>query len=277
MGPVTTVGRHSDRITIIVGGTQGLGEAVARRLVAEGSGGLVLAGRSEGRGQALANELTERGTPSVFVHADIGDVDAPRVIVGACAARFGTVHGLVTVAASTSRATLFRDTPEHFDRMMAHNVRAPYFLIQAAAHVMVEHGVAGSIVNVGSTSGYGGQTKLSAYAISKGALAIMTRNLAFGLMRHGIRVNQVNPGWMETETEHRTQTEQDGAPENWLELAAPSRPYGRLVQPWEVANAIAFCLSPDSGLMTGNVIDVDQSVQGAGDPPVPGIEETIQP
>jgi NAD(P)-dependent dehydrogenase (short-subunit alcohol dehydrogenase family) len=264
-------------ITIINGGTQGLGEAVARKLAADGADGLVLAGRSAERGNALAAELTALGTPATFVAADVGDPDAPTRLVDACAGRFGTVHGVVNVAALTTRATLFGDTPEHFDRMMAHNVRAPYFLIQAAARLMIATGVAGSIVNVGSTSGYGGQSKLTAYAISKGALAIMTRNLAFGLMRHGIRVNQVNPGWMETESEHRTQTEQDGAPENWLELAAPTRPSGRLVQPWEVANAIAFCLSPDSGLMTGNVIDVDQSVQGAGDPPVPGLGDTVSP
>ena len=105
--------------------------------------------------------------------------------------------------------------------MMAQNVRAPYFLIQHAARLMIANGTGGSIVNVGSTSGHGGQTKISAYSISKGALSVMTKNLAFGLMRHGIRVNQVNPGWMETESEHRTQIEQDGAPENWLELAAP--------------------------------------------------------
>jgi NAD(P)-dependent dehydrogenase (short-subunit alcohol dehydrogenase family) len=264
-------------ITVISGGTQGLGEAVARQLGAGGATGLVLAGRSAGRGEALAAELTDLGTPALFVPADVGDIDAPEAIVDACAQRFGTVHGLVNVAAMTTRRTLFDDTPDHFDGMMVHNVRAPYFLIQAAARLMIDTGVAGSIVNVGSTSGHGGQTKLSAYSISKGALATMTRNLAFGLMRHGIRINQVNPGWMETESEHRTQTEQDGAPENWLELAAPTRPFGRLVQPWEVANAIAFCLSPDSGLMTGNVIDVDQSVQGAGDPPIPGVGDTVSP
>jgi NAD(P)-dependent dehydrogenase (short-subunit alcohol dehydrogenase family) len=150
-------------------------------------------------------------------------------------------------------------------------------LIQEAARVMIETGTAGSIVNVGSTSGHGGQPKLTAYAMSKAALSVMTRNLAFGLMRHRIRVNQVNPGWMETESEHLTQTQQDGAPENWLELAVPGRPWGRLVQPWEVANAIAFCLSPASGLMTGNLIDIDQSVQGAGDPPLPSPHDTIWP
>ena len=264
--------------TVIVnGGTQGLGEAVARKLVADRAAGLVLSGRSAERGRALASELEDLGTPSVFVEADMADADAPAAIVEACTARFGRVDGLVNVAALTTRATLFDDTPEHFERMMRLNLRAPYFLIRAAARRMIADGTAGSIVNVGSTSGHGGQTKLGAYAISKGGLSVMTRNLAFGLMRHGIRVNQVNPGWMETESEHRIQMEEDGMPENWLELAAPGRPLGRLVQPWEVANAIAYCLSPGSGLMTGNVIDVDQSVQGAGDPPLPGEDDTVQP
>ena len=272
---LTTPEFHIDQVTIINGGTQGLGEAVARKLAADGAAGLLLTGRSEERGTALARELTEAGTLSSFLQVDAADDTAPRAVVDTCLERFGTVTGLVNVAALTTRSTLFDDTPEHFDRMMNLNVRAPYFLIQAVSRVMVERGVAGSIVNVGSTSGHGGQSKLSAYSISKGALAIMTRNLAFALMQHNVRVNQVNPGWMETESEHRTQIEQDGAPENWLELAAPGRPLGRLLQPWEVANMIAYCLSPQSGLLTGTVIDVDQSVQGAGDPPLPGSNDTI--
>lgn len=265
-------------VTIISGGTQGLGEATARALAATGtSTGLVLAGRSTARGTALADELTAAGTPSVFVQADVSDVTSLRGIVDAAVARFGTVHGLVNVAATTTRATLFADTPEHFDSQFAVNAKAPYFLIQSAARVMIEHGHGGSIVSVGSTSGHGGQSKLTAYSMSKGALTIMTKNLAFGLMRHGIRVNQVNPGWMDTESEHVTQVEQDGAPENWLALAEPQRPLGRLVKPWEVANAIVFCLSDASGMLTGNCIDIDQSVQGAGDPPLPGIGDTVRP
>ena len=264
-------------IAIISGGTQGLGEAVARKLVADGASGLLLAGRSRDRGEALADELTGLGTPTAFCAVDMVDPEAPTALVDACVERFGAVTGLVNVAAATSRATLFEDSVEHFDTMMALNVRTPYFLIQAAAKVMVEQGSGGSIVNVGSTSGHGGQSKLAAYSVSKGALSVMTKNLAFALLQHNIRVNQVNPGWMETESEHRTQMVHDGAPENWLELAAPTRPLGRLVQPWEAANAIAYCLSPASGLLTGNIIDVDQSVQGAGDPPLPGAADTVHP
>ncbi len=243
-------------------------------LVTQGAAGLVLAGRSADRGNALAADLTAAGTKTIFIACDSRDPGSPRAVVDAAVAAFGVVHGLVNVAAATTRATLWEDTPEHFDSMMELNVKVPYFFIQAAAEVMVRQGVAGSIVNVGSTSGHGGQTKLAAYSISKGALSVMTKNLAYALMRSNVRVNQVNPGWMDTESEHRTQIDGDGSPENWLAIAEPQRPMGRLVKPWEVANAIAFCLSPNSGLMTGNCIDIDQSVQGAGDPPIPGADET---
>ena len=264
------------KITIVNGGSQGLGEAVARRLVEQGSGGLVLTGRSLDRGQALAAELSAAGTPTLFAHVDMAEPGAPQRVVDMCAERFGTVNGLVNVAAATTRRTLWQDTPEHFDAMMHLNVSVPYFLIQAASKLMVSTGAKGSIVNVGSTCGHGGPSKLSAYSISKGALATMTRNLSFALMRHNVRVNQVNPGWMDTESEHRTQTVEDKAPENWLELAEAGRPMGRLVKPWEVANLIVFCLSDESGLFTGNLMDVDQSVLGAGDLGIPSIADTPQ-
>lgn len=262
-------------VTIINGGTQGLGEAVARKLVAQGSTGLVLTGTSVARGEALARELTDAGTPTMFLERDSADADTPTAIVNACAERFGTVHGLVNVAAATTRATLWADTPEHFDRTMAINVKTPYFLIQAATRLMVDTGAKGSIVNIGSFCAHGGPTKLAAYSVSKGALQVMTKNLAFSLMGHNIRVNQVNPGWMDTESEHRTQLTQDGAPENWLEAAEAGRPLGRLVKPWEVANAVAFCLSDDSGLMTGNCIDIEQSVLGAGNPTIPTADDLL--
>ncbi len=264
-------------VTIINGGSQGLGEAVARTLAERGATGLVLSGRSATRGRALAAELTAAGTPAIFIEAEMADADAPGRIVAAADERFGAIHGVVNVAAYTSRATVFTDTIEHFDTHMAVNVRGPYFLIQAAVRVMLREGISGSIVNVGSTTGHGGQPKLTAYAMSKGALTIMTKNLAYALMRHGIRVNQVNPGWMDTESEHITQITHDGAPDNWLALAEADRPLGRLVKPWEVANLIAYCLSADAGLLTGACVDVDQTVQGAGDAPMPRPDDTPHP
>jgi len=114
-------------VTIIKGGTQGLGEAVARRLIERGCEGLVLAGRSTERGTALADELSSLGTPTVFVEAEMEDPAAPQTIVSVCRERFGCVHGLVNVAAYTYRSTVLSETPEEWDRMMTINTKAPFF------------------------------------------------------------------------------------------------------------------------------------------------------
>ncbi len=261
-------------VVLINGGTQGLGEAIARECAANGAAGLVLLGRSAERGAALAESLTTTGTPTLFVEADMSDPTSADRVMAAAEARFGVVHGLANVAASTSRGNVFDTTVEGWDDMMALNVRAPFQLIQGAARLLRANGEKGSIVNVGSVSGYGGQPFLHAYCVSKGALMTLTKNAAYSLMRHGIRVNQVNPGWMDTESEAMIQKVWHNADDDWLVAAEASQPMGRLVKTDEVARTIVFLLSPQSGLTTGAIIDIDQSVQGAGDAPKPSAEET---
>ncbi len=128
---------------------------------------------------------------------------------------------------------------------------------------MLREGTEGAIVNIGSTSALAGQPFISAYCASKGALATLTRNTAFAVMRNRIRVNQLNIGWMASEGEHRIQTQYHGAPEDWLGEAAAQQPFERLLAPEEVARAVTFLASEDSGMMTGSVINFDQSVWGA--------------
>ena len=262
------------KVIVINGGTQGLGEALARYATANGAAGLVLAGRSRDRGTALAGELSAAGTPSLYVEVDMTDVDGPAVVAAAADQRFGVVHGLANVAAATFRDNIWTATPDSWEAMQAINIRAPYFLLQACARIMTREGVPGSVVNVGSMSGYGGQPFIMSYCISKGGLNVMTKNAAFALMRHGIRVNQVNPGWMDTESEDAIQRKFHGATDGWLETAEAGQPMGRLVKPDEVARTMAFCLSDDSGLLTGSIIDFDQAVHGAGDAPKPSAAET---
>jgi NAD(P)-dependent dehydrogenase (short-subunit alcohol dehydrogenase family) len=269
-------GKLEGKVVVVSGGTQGLGEAVARQIVADGAAGLLIAGRSADRGAALAKELTDLGTPTSFVEADMADPSAPRAVIAAADERFGVVHGLVNVAAATWRDNVWSATPEGFEEMMAVNVRAPLFMIQAAAEVMRREGVAGSVVSIGSTSGHGGQPFITSYCISKGALETMTRNLAYSLMRHKIRVNVVSPGWMDTESEDATQRKFHGATDGWLERAEADQPMGRLIKPPEVAKVVTFYLSDDSGMLTGNIVDYDQSVIGAGDAPKPSLQETPQ-
>jgi NAD(P)-dependent dehydrogenase (short-subunit alcohol dehydrogenase family) len=153
--------------------------------------------------------------------------------------------------------------------MFAVNVRAPFFLMQDAARIMRREGRGGTIVNILSVAAYGGQQVLSAYAASKGALGVLTRNAAFALMRDGIRINGLNIGWMNTPGEHAIQQRAHAAAPDWLERAGQDLPLGRLLDPEEVARATAFLCSSESAPMSGALIDFDQSVQGAGDPPRP--------
>jgi NAD(P)-dependent dehydrogenase (short-subunit alcohol dehydrogenase family) len=98
---------------------------------------------------------------------------------------------------------------------------------------------------------------------------VLTRNAAYALMRDGIRINGLNIGWMNTPGEHAIQQSAHDAPSDWLARAGAELPLGRLLDPQEVARATVFLLSAESAPMTGALVDFDQSVQGAGDPPRP--------
>ena len=146
---------------------------------------------------------------------------------------------------------------------MAINVRAPFFLMQDAVKVMRRQAIAGRIVNIGSMSAHGGQPFIAAYCTSKGALATLTRNTAYALMRNRIRVNALNIGWMASEGEDRIQREFHHAPADWLERAEPTQPFGRLIKPQDLAGLAIYLLSDAAAMMTGSLIDFDQNVMGA--------------
>jgi len=161
-------------------------------------------------------------------------------------------------------------SPELFDRLVAVNVRAPFFLMQDAIRLMLDQKIEGSIVNILSTSAHGGQSFLTVYSATKTMLGALTKNVAFSVLPHRIRVNGLNIGWMNTPGEHAIQKKAHDAPDDWLEKAAAGRPFGRLLEPAEVARAVAFLCSAESGMMTGALVDFDQTVQGCWDePPVP--------
>jgi NAD(P)-dependent dehydrogenase (short-subunit alcohol dehydrogenase family) len=257
------------RIFLVTGGTQGVGAAIAVRLAAAGAAGLAIVGRDRARGEVVRAEIEALGAQGLFVPADLAEVSACRTAVAACAERFGRLDGLVNAAGLTDRGGIDDTTPETWDRLFAVNARAPFFLAQEAVQLMRRNpieadGQAGAIVNIITISSHGGQPKLTAYAASKGALATLTRNLAHALRHERIRVNGLNIGWTETPNEHKIQLA-EGQPENWLALAEEKQPFGRLIKPADVAEAVLFLLGPASGLMTGAVIDYDQMVIGAYD------------
>jgi NAD(P)-dependent dehydrogenase (short-subunit alcohol dehydrogenase family) len=260
------------KVAAVSGGTQGLGAAIAGLLAERGLTGLVTFGRNREKGEAVAADIGGKtGCDVRFVQADLASVDDCRKVIGKTDEFFGRVDILVNAAGVTDRGNILNTSEERFDSIFAVNVKAPFFLMQEAARIMVRDGIEGSMINIGSTSAMTGQPFLSAYSTSKGALATLTRNTAYALLRNRIRVNQLNIGWMATEGEDRIQREYHDADANWLDQAAASQPFGRLLDPNEVARAVAFLASGESGMMTGSVIVFDQSVWAgySGNPPAP--------
>ena len=259
--------RFSGKVALVTGSTQGLGEAISRRFAAEGAAGIVVTGRDALRGAAVVEALTRSGTEAVFVAAHLEDPEQVAHLISAADDAYGRIDVLVNAAALTYRGTILDTDVELWDLLMNVNVRAPFFLTQGAIRIMRREHIAGAIVNIGSVAGYGAQPFLAAYAISKGALIPLTKNVGYAMARDRIRINTLAIGWMDTPGEDAIQREFHDADENWLDEAEAQMPFGRLLKVDEVAAAVAFLASEDSGMMTGAVIDFDQSIIGAGDLP----------
>jgi NAD(P)-dependent dehydrogenase (short-subunit alcohol dehydrogenase family) len=254
------------KVAIVTGSTQGLGEAIARELIAEELiGGLVICGRRQAEGRKLADEFAGLGCRTEFVQADLGKVDDCRRVVETAKRASGRVDYLVNSAATSERGGILDTSPELFERIMALNLRAPFFLMQDVLRLMIEQKTAGAIVNIITMSSHGGQPYLCPYATSKGALVTLTKNVANSVRQHRIRVNGLNIGWMDTPNEDATQKRFHNAPDDWLAKAEARLPFGRLLKPAEVARAVSFLLSERSGMMTGSIIDFDQNVVGTSE------------
>jgi NAD(P)-dependent dehydrogenase (short-subunit alcohol dehydrogenase family) len=258
----------SGKIAVVTGGSQGVGEAIAHLFAKRGAAGLVICGRNEKNGARVAEEIKASGCPTYFVKADLGIVAECRNVIAEADRHFKRVDVLVNAAGMTDRGNIFDTTEERFNDIFNVNVRAPFFLIQETVKIMRREKIQGSIVNIQSMSAHGGQPFITAYCSSKGALATLTRNVAHSLIRFRIRVNGLNIGWMATPGEDRIMKTYHGAKDGWLEEAVKTRPFGRLIDPHEVARACAYLASDESGLMTGANIDFDQTIVGVSDPPI---------
>ena len=244
--------RLKDKVVLVTGSTTGIGEAIAKRVLAEG-GFAVFQGRNVERGRALVKEAGERAQ---FVEADLADPEAPRQVIEATVKAFGKLDGLVNNAASTARSDLAKTDAAFFDMMMATNVRAPLLLIRAAhAHLKRSEGC---VLNIGSINGYSGESNLVAYSISKGALMTLSRNLADSLCYEKIRVNHFNVGWVLTPNEIKTKIA-DGLPPDWYEHVEPQyAPSGKIMTPEKIAAAAVYWLSDESKPISGSVVELEQ-------------------
>jgi NAD(P)-dependent dehydrogenase (short-subunit alcohol dehydrogenase family) len=255
--------RNRTTVAMITGGTQGLGLAIAKRLAQEGARGIAISGRNSDKGQNAAESVRVLGTDCLFVKADVSMADDCFKLVDSTLEHFGSVNSLVNSAAATDRGTLLDTSVELWNRHFDTNVRGPFLMMQRLVKHLIETGRPGSIVNIISMAANCGQSYLTAYSASKGALATLTKNVANAYAARRIRCNGVLLGWMDTPGESVTQKKFHGANEDWLDKAEAAQPMGQLVKPEEVAGLVAYMVSPESGVMTGALVDYDQNVAGA--------------
>lgn len=244
--------RLKDKTIIITGATSGIGEAAARLCLAEGAQ-VLIHGLDATAGRALVDEL---GAKAHYYQANLKDPAAPEKIIAEALDVFGQIDGLVNNAAYIVRSNLDSTDVTLFDEVMAVNVRAPMLLIKAARPYL--RATKGSVVNIGSVNAYTGEPRLLAYAVSKGALMTLSRNLGNVLAPEQIRVNHFNLGWVLTANEYKYKLA-DGLPKDWPEqLGTDEIPSGKMTQPQDIARQIVFWLSDESRPISGTVMELNQ-------------------
>jgi NAD(P)-dependent dehydrogenase (short-subunit alcohol dehydrogenase family) len=250
----------TDRVAVVTGSTSGIGRGIALHFAQLGAA-VVVHGTNTAHGDAVVTAIREAGGRALFIPADLSDTDDCQSIIRTAAREFGRVDILVNNAGDVSRGTIETVPLALWDRILAVNLRAPFILMQAVIPHMRARG-GGSIVNIGSVNAYIGEPKLCPYSVSKGGLMTLTKNAAAFLNQYRIRVNQLNVGWTLTEGEHRVKL-LEGKGEGWLEDAVRTRPFGRLLEPQDIAYAAAYFASDESACITGSVMDMEQYPVGA--------------
>lgn len=248
--------RLEGKVILVTGSATGVGEGIARRVASEGALPVVH-GREEERatGEGVAAEIG-----GIFVAGDLADADAPARIVEAVIEKLGRLDGLVNNAGVCWRGGI-EASVEFFDQVLAINARAPFLLTQAAIpHLQSSRG---SVVNISSSLARQGAGNLVPYSMSKAALAVMTRAVSGDLARKGIRINGLNLGWTLTPNERELNVKTNGWAEDWPEEMGPRQPLGRLLFPEDVAGMVAYLLSDDARMITGQVWDFDQRSFGS--------------
>jgi NAD(P)-dependent dehydrogenase (short-subunit alcohol dehydrogenase family) len=248
--------RLASKIAIVTGSTAGIGAAIARRFAAEGARVLVH-GRSEAEAQAVVGQIRAADGTAEYQLADLADPSAPETIVARTVELFGTVDILINNAAWVVRSDIDSIDSAGFDRTIAINTRAPLFMIKAALPYFRAQG-SGGVLNIGSINGYCGEKSQLAYAISKGALMTLSRNLADSLGPEGIRVNHFNVGWTLTDNERALKI-REGLPEDWeSRLPRVFAPSGRLLSPDEIAHYALSFVEDSGGFVSGAVVELEQ-------------------
>jgi NAD(P)-dependent dehydrogenase (short-subunit alcohol dehydrogenase family) len=242
----------------VVTGTSGIALATIKRLASAGA--KVAAVGIDPEANRIAETETE-GLDVTITELDLTDDPALTAWINGLIDGAGGVDILVNCAGIQTYGTIETTTPEHWDRVMAVNLRACYMTSHLCAPSMRERG-GGAIIHVASVQGYANQNEVLAYATAKGAQHVLTRAMAVDCAKHGIRVNSVSPGSVRTpilELSARELDTEGVGLEEMIRRFGTSHPIGRVAMPEEVAEVIAFLASPRASFCVG----ADYVVDGA--------------
>ena len=255
--------RLKDKVVLVTGSTTGIGKAIAKRCVEEGAR-VVIHGLEEDWGKSVVAELG-KDQAALFI-GDVSSEELPTRLVEFAVQTYGKLDVVVNNAAMVVSSNIHNTDKHFFQKVMEINAIAPFLLIKAALPYLERE--RGCVLNIGSINAWSGEPDLLAYSISKGALMTMTRNLGDTLHReNGVRINQINPGWVLTEMEVKRKQEH-GLSEKWYEeLPSVYAPAGRILWPSEIAAAAIYWLADESGPISGQVVDLEQHPLMGRNPP----------
>ena len=239
--------RHADEVAIVTGSTKGIGAGIAKRLAAEGAT-VVVNGRSEDDGRKVVNAIRDEGGEATFIAADMRDPAAIQDLIKETANRYGHIDILVNNAGVQTETTATEATLDDWEFVVETDFRSFWLCVKHA----VEHMPKGSsILNMSSNHAFLTMPGLFPYNAVKAGINGMTRALALELGPLGIRVNTINPGWIEIKRTREELSDDD------RQRVESMHPLGRIGTPEDVAGTVSFLTSDDASFITGTSLLVD--------------------
>jgi len=244
--------RLRDRVAIVTGAGKGIGAALAKGLAREGAAVVVNYSRSAKEAKEVVDGIVAAGGRAVAVQTDVQKLAEHERLISAAIDQFGALDILVNNAGLEYRESFLTTTEEQFDHTLGVNLKGVYFLSQKAAQVMVRAGKGGKIINISSCHDTVPLNLRSAYGVSKGGLAMLTKSLALELAEYKINVNSLSPGAILTEMNSATLS----VPEVRTRLVSRI-PWNRLGDVEDCVGACVFLASPEADYVTGTTLYVD--------------------